>query len=202
VSIFQLEPDEGKPVFTWPVTIDEGNRFNIYPVDNTIPITIWLRFGYIDDDWHMSVAYDEDAVDIGIAPDWTNEILESGWDSILDFEWGQYTKDDIREDAVAWGLENGIAPDQNFCIKLWPPRVVSCGTHDYGEEYDIEWDWKLVGVAPHPDIVQSWLGVLAVYQEQHAHSESKKSKGRLLTSLAMTSVETQLSCGLILMGWA
>ena len=76
---------------------------------------------------------------VGEPPDWLDQdVRVSGWDSVLGAQW---TSD--WSTGLAWCLENGIAPDQPFCVFLPTPHWTKCGGYEY-EEWDCEYSPEIV----------------------------------------------------------
>jgi len=110
---------------------------DLYVADG--PVYLWLKLlpGYRDLDLH-ECGEDE----AGAKPEWLKEeIGQSGVEGIIRNEWKL-----AGHSWAYWGLTEGIAPGQPFCVEIHPPHWYRC-SYEY-DEWDIEWTWDLVQVLP------------------------------------------------------
>lgn len=83
---------------------------------------------------HLTLELCQRAIDIGSCPEWvTDEHGNSG----PDFFTGMYGK---QYEQLA--MEEGLAPNQRFCIEHQPPNWYRCG--EYGSEWDVKYEWEII----------------------------------------------------------
>ena len=104
-------------------------------------VRVWLAF---DSKGFDLEEVSEDSVGLDAPPEWYGrDVLESGWDHIL----GVYNCwPDGWSRELDWMLKHGIAPGQPFLVHMATPHWHKC-SYEY-EEYDCEFDWEILRVAP------------------------------------------------------
>jgi hypothetical protein len=119
---------------------------------------------------------------LGEPPDWFDlDVRESGWDSVLGAQWAP-----DWSTGLAWCLENGIAPDQPFCVFLPTPHWSKCG-YEY-EEWDCEYSPKIVQKGPVESL--AWVAdvIEQAVRDEHACRRHAQERQTALTTLQRMNV--------------
>lgn len=121
------------------------------PLRNTITkhiMRMWFTIDYLCDPFLEPA---EDATDgLEEPPDWwTHDVQEFGIDWSMNL--------DTPEKFLLFLLKKGIAPGQPFLIEFTEPHHWKSWT-DYGYEYDVDYNWKLVQIHPMgpADVLRRW----------------------------------------------
>jgi hypothetical protein len=156
---------EREPSVPKPAVLTPGDPFlNIYPIDPDLPVEVWFYIPLYTLEDEDDLRVEEIGCDcLGETPEWLDqELSNDGWNGIFGFDSWQRVSS-AWSYLTEWALGEGIAPDQPFCIRLYPPRYVRCGGYDC-EEWDVEWDWEVVKVAPWSQkrAADAWLKLLTL----------------------------------------
>lgn len=114
---------------------------------------------------------------VGEVPEWYGrDVIETGWDSILgvlgcgSMEWAS---------DLTWLLAYGIAPDQPFLVHLDTPRWYKSGGYEYPAEWDCDFNWEIVQVAPLAPSVVTERWAHAVRDEKSDREYMRRHRAEL-----------------------